>query len=114
MKTEIFIEIAKCIMSVLGILITAYVIPFIKSVVRPYIEAKIGEIETKHLIQFIEDAVEWANQTIPAEEWERKKAEVLAICLDYASKQIHIEFTEEQINVIIEAFVNEVKKLKRE
>lgn len=109
-RTDIFIEVMKCIMSVLGIIITAYVIPFIKTVVKPYIVAKIGEIETKRLISFIEDAVEWANQTIPAEEWERKKREVFNKCIGYADKLLNVDLTDEDIDTIIEAFVKKCKK----
>lgn len=110
MKTEIFMAIAKCAMTVLGIVITGYVIPFIKSVIKPYIEAKIGEIEGKKLIAFIEDAVEWANQTIPKDECERRKAEVMDKVLRFMNTNLAIELTVEDIDTLIEAFVKKCKK----
>jgi len=110
MKTEIFIEVMKCIMSVLGIIITAYVIPFIKTVIKPYIESKIGEIETNRLIDFIEDAVEWANQTIPADEWERKKSEVMSKVIKFMEDEVKITLSLDDIDTIVEAFVKRCKK----
>lgn len=105
MSSEALTQILLGAIFIIGAIVSSYGIPLLKSIME--------KIETNKLYEFVLKAVEWANQTIPASEWERKKAEVLAICLDYAKKQIHIEFTEDQINVIIEALVNEVKKTKK-
>ena len=67
-------------------------------------------VANNKFLRFVMQMVEWANQTIPAEEWERKKQEVYERVLAYAEQNNSIGFTEEQIDAIIEAFVIECKK----
>lgn len=104
MNTEIFIQIAITVMMVLGALVARYVIPFVKS--------KIQQSELTKLMDFALKAVRWANQTIPRKEWERKRDEVMDLIINYMDNHLRISLTEDEIRVIMEAFVNEVKKTK--
>lgn len=118
MKTQIIVAVMECVASILGMIVTAYVIPFLRSKLNESIE-KINEskrlqrqIEMKDLKDFIEDAVEWANQTIPKEEWERRKVEVFNKSLNYMNTHTGLDLTNRDIDTIIEAFVIRCKKGK--
>ena len=106
MTTEQIFEIINAIVKVAGILFAVYIAPNLKEIlvtVAKYVN------ESKFL-KFVLQMVQWANQTIPAEEWERKKKEVYDRVLEYVAQHNGLDFTEEQIDAIIEAFVIEVKE----
>lgn len=104
MSSEAITQIILGLILIVGAVIGSYGIPLFKAMVE--------KLETNRLFDFILKAVEWANQTIPAEEWERKKVEVMQKCVDFARNKIHIAFTDEEIETIMEAFVIEVKNAK--
>lgn len=79
----------------------------------PYIQTLIDKVETNKLYDFIQKAVDWANQTIPPEEWARKKEEVMSLCMDYMLNHLKINLSQEQVDVIIEAFVREAKRISQ-
>lgn len=103
MTSETLTQILLGAILIVGALISAYGIP--------YLNALIDRIETTKFYDFVWKAVEWANQTIPPEEWARKKVEVVKLCNDYMLNHLKVKFTQEQINVIIEAIVREAKKI---
>lgn len=104
MNSELITQIILGIILIVGAIISGYGVPVLKSLFAWF--------ETKRLYAYMFKAVEWANQTIPKEEWERKRKEVLALCLDFAQKHISIDFTETQIEVIMEALVKQAKMIK--
>lgn len=103
MNSELFVQIILICIMIVGMVVGSYIIPFITS--------KIQETELNKLMDYAKKAVEWANQTIPPEQWERKKKEVMALVIAYMKEHLKIELTETQIDVIVEALVNEVKKI---
>lgn len=103
MNSELFVQIMIVLIMFVGTVIGSYLIP--------YLSGKLQETELQKLNDFAKKAVEWANQTIPAEEWKRKKAEVMALVIAYMNEHLKVSLTEEQIDVIVEALVNEAKKL---
>lgn len=103
MSPEAITQIILGCILIVGAIVGSYGIPLLKSAFE--------WIETNKLYKFIKSAVEWANQTIPPEEWKRKKEEVLEQCIDYAKNHIHIDFTDAQIDIIIEALVKEAKDI---
>lgn len=105
MNAELFTRIVVSIVTIVMSLIGAYVIPLIK--------AKIGEVEMNKLLDFALKCVKWANQTIPKEEWERKKAEVMDKVIDFMDKNLKISLSVEQVDAIIEAFVIDCKDTKK-
>lgn len=101
MNEQIFVQIICGIVTVIGALISAYLIPWLK--------VKVDTTKMADFINFVEKVVRWANQTIPAEEWERKKEEVTARVISYVERHSGLELTEDDIDAIIEAVVNSVK-----
>lgn len=103
MNSEMFVQIVVVLIMIVGMVVSSYIIPFIQS--------KTQGTELDKLFDYTKKAVEWANQTIPPEEWERKKREVMALVVDYMEKNLKINLSMKDIDVIIEALVNEAKKI---
>lgn len=99
MDTNVFMTIALAIISIAGALVSAYLIPWIKN----NISAK--DMET--IVFWVRFAVRCADQLFTPEDWEQKKQYVLAYIIDMAAK-LGIKLSEEDINVLIEAAVNEI------
>lgn len=103
MNSELFTQIIIVLIMLIGTIVTSYVVPFIQS--------KTQGTELEKLYVYAKKAVEWANQTIPQEEWKRKKVEVMALVIAYMDEHLKIKLSVEQIDVIVEALVNEAKKI---
>lgn len=101
MNNQIFTQLVCGIITIIGALVSAYLIPWLK--------VKADTTKMADFIGFVEKAVRWANQTIPAEEWERKKAEVTKRVVSYVERHSGLELTDDDIDAIIEAVVNSVK-----
>ena len=99
MNTQTFMTIALAIISIAGALVSAYLIPWIKN----NISAK--DMET--IVFWVRFAVRCADQLFTPEEWEKKKQYVLGYIIDMAAK-LGLKLTGQDINVLIEAAVNEI------
>lgn len=102
MTTDMFIRLIMAIASIVGIVISAYVIPFI--------ESKYTREELECLMIYIEKAVRCAEQIYTPEEWLAKKRYVVTYIKNLIGSAIKIDLTDEQIDTLIEGVVNEVKK----
>ena len=100
MNNEMVSVIVKAVVAVLSVLIT--------SVVIPYIKGKIGENKYNEIKYYVEYAVRCAEQIYTPEQWQEKKAYVKEYIIRKAN-EFGIDMTEEDINVLIEGIVNEVK-----
>lgn len=103
MNHELFTQIIVVLIMFVGMVLSSYVIPWLSS--------KTQGTELAKLYEYAKSAVEWANQTIPKEEWERKKTEVMALVINYMTENLKIKLSDKDIDVIIEALVNEAKKI---
>ena len=101
MSNEIFLQLLTGIITIIGALISAYVIPYLK--------VKVNSTEMADLINFVEKCVKWANQTIPEEEFKRKKQEVFNLVSNYLQQNTSLNLSEEDLDAIIEAIVYSVK-----
>lgn len=101
MNGELFTRVIIGIIMIVSALISAYLIPYLK--------VKVDTTRMADLINFVEKCVKWANQTIPEEEWKRKKEEVTNKVISYAKQTLHIDLTDDEIDAIIEAIVYSVK-----
>lgn len=101
MTEELFVKIALGVISIVSALISAYVVPYLKS------KKKYNEFAI--LNDYIVDAVRSANQLYTTEEWEQKKHYVVELVNDYLFNYSDIHLTEEHINAMIEGIVREVK-----
>lgn len=103
MNSEIFTQIIVTLIMIIGAVVSSYVIP--------YLTSKVQSNELDKLMDFAKKSVEWANQTIPPDQWERKKKEVMNLVIDYMEKNLKIKLSTRDIDVIVEALVNEAKKI---
>jgi hypothetical protein len=99
MDTNIFMTIALAIISIAGALVSAFVIPWIKT----NVSAK--DLET--IIFWVRFAVRCADQLFTPDQWAEKKKYVMAYIIEKAG-EIGINLTEEDIDVLIEACVNQI------
>lgn len=100
MNNEMVSVIVKAVVAVLSVLIT--------SVIIPYIKGKIGENKYNEIKKYVEYAVRCAEQIYTPEQWQEKKAYVKAYIIRKAA-EFGIDMTEEDIDILIEGIVNEVK-----
>ena len=102
MNGELFTQIAMCIISIIGALISAYLIPYIKT--------KVATADLERFMEYVKIAVRCANQIFTPEEWKEKKAYVVAQAKAFIENNLKITLTDEQIDTIIEGLVNLTKE----
>lgn len=100
MSPEIMTELTKAIISVVLILITAYVIPWLKN--------NVGDDKYAALVEFAEIVVRSAEKIYTPEEWAQKKAYAVNM-LEKKAKEVGLNLNEKEINAIIEGAVQAVK-----
>ena len=101
MTSDLFIKICIGLFSVISALISAYVIPLLKS------SKTIKEFAMFN--DFIIDMVRAANQLFTKEQWKEKKEYVLKLVRDYLNDKTSLGFTEDQVDALIEGIVREIK-----
>lgn len=101
MTTDLFMKLVMSLISVLGVIFTAYVVPMIK--------ANISQKQLDQLSYYISVAVRCAEQIYTPEQWKEKKQYVFDYILDIVNSKLHINLDEKDIDVIIEGIVNEIK-----
>lgn len=104
MNGELLVKIVLALISICGALVTAYVIPFIKS--------KISLTELNKLIEYVKIAVRCAEQIYTVEQWQEKKEYVMNYVINIMNEKLHIDLSYDQIDTIVEGIVNEVKHNK--
>ena len=100
MNSEVITVIIKAIIMVLSVVVT--------SVVVPYIKERIGEKKFQELQEYIEYAVRCAEQLYTKEQWAEKKKYVMSYVVSKA-KELGLELTEHDIDIMVEGIVNLVK-----
>lgn len=100
MNSEMLSMIIKTVITVLIMILTTTVIPYIKE--------KMGEDAYAELIRCIEYAVRCAEQLYTPEQWSEKK-EYVAGYITRKAHEMSLNLSEEDINVLIEGIVNTVK-----
>ena len=104
MQGEMFVKVILSLFSVISILVTAYVIPYLKS--------KIGNEEFDKLITYVTVAVRCAEQIYKPEQWEEKKEYVMNYVMDIMNNKLRISLTYDELDTIVEGIVNEIKHSK--
>lgn len=100
MTPEQITKIVEALLTILGIIVSAYVIPWIKT--------KINAEKLEQLEVFCEQAVRAAEQLYTPEEWKLKKAYVLSLVNEQIEK-LGLGLNEAEVDAIIEGIVNYVK-----
>lgn len=101
MNSETINMIIKCLVTVLGCVLTTIVIPYVKSMLDA---SKLAKIE-----EYTELAVRCAEMIYTPEQWSEKKAYVMDYILR-KSNDIGASLTYDDINNMVEGIVQEVKK----
>ena len=100
MSPELITKLVESIVTVVIILISAYVIPWLKN--------KIGDDKYATIVEFAEIVVRSAEKIYTPEEWEQKKQYAVMMVKEKAS-QLGLNISAEEINAIIEGAVQAVK-----
>lgn len=99
-------EQLEILVKALGVLV-GLVITF---VIKPYIDSKISATEQEKLVNYIKIGIRCAEQLFTPEEWKEKKSYVEIYARDVLNNLVDVELTSDELNVLIEGLVNEVKK----
>lgn len=100
MDNETINLLFKALISLLSILITGFLIPWLKN--------KIGEQKFAKIVEYTDLAIRTAEMIFTVEEWKEKKEYVLAYIIDKV-KDVGIDLTAEDVNNLIESEVNRIK-----
>ena len=103
MTPEMITKVTECVLTVIVLIVSAYVIPWLKT--------KISEEKLEELEKFCEQAVRAAEQLYAPEEYKLKKAYVLSLINEQIEK-LGLGLNEAEIDAIIEGIVNYVKHNK--
>lgn len=102
MSNELFLQIMGGIITILVAIITGFLIPWLKS--------KVSQSDMEKLTYYIDMAVRCAEQIYTPEQWEQKKAYVTSYITDLCNKTFKLNLSAEDINILIEGAVNQIKK----
>ena len=100
MSPELITKLTESIVTVVIILISAYVIPWLKN--------KVGEDKYNQIVSFAETVVRSAEKIYTPEEWAQKKRYAVEM-VQAKAEEVGIKITPEEINAIIEGAVQAVK-----
>ena len=103
MTPEMITKITECAITIILLIVSAYLIPFLKS--------KIETGKMYLLDDFVEWAIRAAEQLYKPEEWKLKKDYVTHLVSEKAN-DLGIGLNEAEIDAIIEGIVNYVKHNK--
>lgn len=112
MKTEIINMIVQIALVVIPSLVTVYLIPWIKE----SISNKKQNIEVEkwnQFMDFVDKCVKGVEKLYTPEEWQKKKQEVFRMACSWVTSH-GIELDLDQINLIVEGFVEELKPSNKE
>ena len=100
MNTELITKLVEAVVTVVIVLISAYVIPWLKG--------KIGDDKYALIVEFAEIVVRSAEKLYTPDEWAQKKRYAVEMVRKKA-EEIGITITADEINAIIEGAVQAVK-----
>lgn len=101
MTGELLIKILGALITIVIALVSAYVIPYVKT--------KMGETNFALLLGYIDAGVRCAEQLYTAEQWQEKKQYVLDYVKGLIDKVVHIKLSDAEIDTLIEGAVNQIK-----
>lgn len=100
MNPELITKLVEAIVTVVVVIISAYVIPWLKN--------KVGEDKYATVIEFAEIVVRSAEKIYTPEQWQEKKKYAVNLVIEKA-KNLGIDLSVEEVNAIIEGAVQAVK-----
>ena len=100
MNPELITKLVEAIVTVVIVIISAYVIPWLKN--------RVGEDKYTTIIEFAEIVVRSAEKIYTSEQWQEKKQYAINLVIEKA-KNLGIDLSVEEVNAIIEGAVQAVK-----
>lgn len=100
MNEQMISKLVELALTVIALIVSAYVIPYLKS--------KIGADKMQLIQEFVEACVRAAEQIYTKEDWKLKKDYVTKLVTEKAT-DLGIGLNEAEIDAIIEGIVNYVK-----
>lgn len=100
MSPEMITEVTKAVITVVLVILSAYVVPWVKS--------RIGEDKYETILDFAEIVVRSAEKMFTPEEYAQKKAYAVNM-LENKARELNIAINAKEINAIIEGAVQAVK-----
>ena len=101
MTNEMFMKIVELLFMVAASLITAYVIPYIKS--------KMTKDQMETLLYYVNIAVKAASQIYTKDQWAEKKEYCMKYIKEVTEDKLSIKLSDEEISTIIEGVLNGLK-----
>lgn len=101
MTTEQLTILVKALAVVLGLVFTM--------VIKPAIETYVGKDVIDEFSNYVRIAIRCAEQIFTPEQWAEKKNYVYNYAINKA-KEMGVELSDTDIDILIEGFVNEIKK----
>lgn len=101
MNNELFMAIVQAFLLIISALVTTKLVPLIKS--------KYTSEQLARFTFYVEQAVRCAEQIFTEEQMEEKKKYVVDYCLELINNGFNISLNEDDINIIIEGVVNNIK-----
>lgn len=101
MTPETLVTIVTAIVTIICALISAYLVPFLKS--------KFSTEQLEVIKRYTIIAVRAAEQIFTPEEWRDKKEWVTEYITEIAHAKLHLNLNRADIDILIEGVVNEVK-----
>ena len=101
MTVDQMMILVKALAIVLGVLYAM--------IIKPAIDNYVGKEKINEFLGYVKVAIRCAEQIYTPEEWAKKKNYVYHYAIDKA-EEYGLKLTEQDIDIIIEGFVNEIKK----
>lgn len=101
MTNELFVAIVQAFLLIISALVTSKLVPLIRS--------KYTSEQLARFTFYVEQAVRCAEQLFTEEQMKEKKEYVVNYCLTLINGGFNISLNEDDINIIIEGVVNNIK-----
>ena len=101
MTNELYMQIFQLLITILLGIITAYVIPLIKS--------KVSKDQMETLIYYVNIAVKAASQIYTKEQWQEKKDYCMNYLKNITNEKLNISLSDEEMSTLIEGVLNGLK-----
>lgn len=101
MNNEVFLTILSAILTIFVAVFTTIILPSIRTLLK----SRFTESQLATAMEWANAAVRCAEQTIPEEEWKKKKQEVLLSVSDFVNNNLNLTLTPDMLEVLIESSV---------
>jgi hypothetical protein len=101
MDNTLFMQLIQLLIILILGLVTAYVVPFIKT--------KVSKDQMELLLYYVNIAVKAASQIYSKEQWKEKKEYCMQYIKNIIDEKMNITLSDEEISTLIEGVLNGLK-----